>query len=247
MSATDPDTTSTTKDQEAAAVVRGITQQSDNHQSTDQPIRLPNNQPTNQPTSQQQTCRPKNMPKKMPTSQRIYFYCGDHCNRDKEEDDIPQNETRNQEMVWKLLSSSSSVKSKVANDPELETTAQQSVTNFTTKATEGTNCLETEQTTDDAKASLKNNLQHEGSANTMLILDHACMLGHPSAGSRLHLRGRCGKINETLMNNLTCMHAGMLGHPLAGSRLPLTAKCDNNSWKIPHICKHACMLGHPSA
>jgi len=38
---------------------------------------------------------------------------------------------------------------------------------------------------------------------------HACMLGHPSAGSRLHLTEKCGKIknNRILKIEYVCIHA----------------------------------------
>ena len=72
---------------------------------------------------------------------------------------------------------------------------------------------------------------------------HACMLGHPSAGSRLPLRE---KKRKQLMKNYTYVQARMHAeHPSAGSRLHLTEKCKkikkDKKFKIRHVCMHACM------
>ena len=73
---------------------------------------------------------------------------------------------------------------------------------------------------------------------------HACMLGHPSAGSRLHL----GKHAEKLLKNYTYMHACMhAGAPLSWKPVTPEENMQKNHWKITDICMHACMLGHPSA
>ena len=64
---------------------------------------------------------------------------------------------------------------------------------------------------------------------------HAHMPGHPSAGSRLHLRKKCGKIEGKLN-----MYACMLEHLSDGSRLHLRKNTKKYA-KITYmlVCMHA--------
>ena len=75
---------------------------------------------------------------------------------------------------------------------------------------------------------------------------YACMLGHLSDGSRLHLRKNAKKYAK-ITYMLVCMHAGA---SLSSRPVAPEGEMYNKSWKINHMrihtCMHACRLAGDS-